>query len=210
MVKLSRKISRPPLANKIILFFSNQNMVKLPEFGGLKRLLQSAYTANSITTSTNVPTFTLPDLPYPHDSLEPVISEQIMRLHHGKHHAAYVNNLNAACQAYQDYIADGDINGMAASLAVIKFNGGGHLNHSIFWKNLAPPGSKLARGEPTGKLYESIGHTFGSFERFRQMFEKQTTAIQGSGWGWLVSRIARFFCVGIQSDYQEFGICYDC
>ena len=103
---------------------------------------------------------TLPDLPYAYDALEPYISRQIMELHHKKHHQTYVNALNAAEQAYAKA---GSPKQRIALQAALKFNGGGHINHSLFWKNLAPnsgEGGKLA----DGPLKEAIERDFGSFE----------------------------------------------
>lgn len=94
--------------------------------------------------------YTLPDLPYDYNALEPVISAEIMQLHHQKHHQAYVTNLNVALEKADTAKRADDLNSITALQEQIKFNGGGHLNHSIFWKNLCPP--KQAKGEPTGTL----------------------------------------------------------
>src|SRR5258705_13663700 len=94
--------------------------------------------------------FELPPLPYDFNALEPVISAEIMQLHYSKHHQAYVNNLNAALEKYRDAEAKGDLAAMIAQQQAIKFNGGGHVNHSIFWTNLAPP-SKGGGAAPTGE-----------------------------------------------------------
>lgn len=129
-------------------------------------------------------TYTLPPLPYDFGALEPVISGKIMELHYSKHHNAYVTNLNTAVQKYHEAEAKGDVAGMIAGQQAIRFNGGGHVNHSIFWKNLAPP-SQGGGGQPTGALSKAIEQTFGSFEKFVDRMSAQTVAIQGSGWGWL-------------------------
>jgi superoxide dismutase len=145
--------------------------------------------------------FTLPDLPYDYNALEPVISADIMKVHHQKHHAAYVNNLNLALEKFDMAKAKIDLPTQVALQSQIKFNGGGNINHTIFWKNLCPV--KDAKGEPTGKwpatmaqpgfllplvgkLAEAIKDEFGSFDRFKSNFNANTGAIQGSGWGWLV------------------------
>ncbi|CAE7694588.1 SOD2 [Symbiodinium sp. KB8] len=128
--------------------------------------------------------FTLPDLPYGPGELEPYVSGAIMELHHGKHHATYVNNLNAALDKYASAEKAGDVAEMIALQGAIKFNGGGHVNHSIFWTNLAPP-NKGGGGEPTGKVGELIQQQWGSFEAFKKDFNARTAAVQGSGWGWL-------------------------
>lgn len=89
---------------------------------------------------------TLPDLPYDYRALEPIICAEIMQLHHSKHHATYINNLNVAEEKLKEATAKGDVNTQIALAPAIKFNGGGHLNHSIFWQNLSPNG-----GKPDGK-----------------------------------------------------------
>eukprot|EP00037_Helgoeca_nana_P021487 m.216810 g.216810 ORF g.216810 m.216810 type:complete len:226 (-) comp25662_c0_seq1:120-797(-) len=127
---------------------------------------------------------TLPDLPYAYNGLEPVISEDIMKLHHSKHHQTYVNGLNAAEEQLPEAVAQGDVTKIIGLEAAIRFNGGGHINHSIFWENLAPA-SKGGGGEPTGDLLAAINAEFGSFEDFKAKFATKTVTIQGSGWGWL-------------------------
>ncbi|ORX98650.1 manganese and iron superoxide dismutase [Basidiobolus meristosporus CBS 931.73] len=127
---------------------------------------------------------TLPDLPYDYDALEPIISTEIMRLHHSKHHQTYVNNLNIAEEKNSEAISKNDLTTQISLQPALKFNGGGHVNHSIFWTNLAP--LKEGGGEPPkGELLEAIKRDFGSLEQFIKQFNTQTTAVQGSGWGWL-------------------------
>lgn len=124
---------------------------------------------------------TLPDLPYAYNALEPHISEQIMKLHHSKHHQTYVNGLNAAEEAY---CKSSSMKEKIALQPALKFNGGGHINHSLFWKNLSPTsehGGKLA----DGPLKRELEREFGSIEEFKKKFNAATAAIQGSGWGWL-------------------------
>lgn len=128
--------------------------------------------------------YEVPELPYALNALEPVISEEIMNLHYNKHHKGYVTNLNAALEKYREAEAKNDISGMTAQLQAIKFNGGGHINHSIFWTNLAPVG-KGGGGQPKGELAEAIKENYGSFDSFKEKFTALTVAIQGSGWGWL-------------------------
>ena len=123
----------------------------------------------------------LPDLSYDYGALEPVISGEIMQLHHSKHHNTYVTNFNAAMEKYAEAEQKGDIAGMIALQGAIKFNGGGHVNHSIFWKNLAP----LASAPPEGELLSMIERDFGSLDALQAKFSTQTAAVQGSGWGWL-------------------------
>jgi len=136
------------------------------------------------TTSVPQVSYKLPDLPYDYKELEPVISGEIMELHHKKHHQAYVNNLNAAMEKHLAAENKNDIATMISLQGAIKFNGGGHVNHSIFWTNLAPP--KKGGGEPPkGELLQKIQTQWGSVDKFIEKFNAQTAAIQGSGWGWL-------------------------
>ncbi len=127
---------------------------------------------------------TLPDLGYDYDALEPVISREIMELHHKKHHQAYVNNYNALSEKYAAAEAKGDTAAMIALQAGLKFNGGGHVNHSIFWTNLAPQNQGGGQ-PPTGPLANAINSQWGSLEGFIEKFNAKTGPIQGSGWGWL-------------------------
>ena len=126
----------------------------------------------------------LPDLPYDYSALEPVISGEIMELHHSKHHNTYVTNFNAATEKLATAVADDDVTGIVAAQAAIKFNGGGHLNHSIFWQNLAPP-AEGGGAPPTGALSAAIDADFGSFDAMKTKLSQMTVAVQGSGWGWL-------------------------
>ncbi|KAJ5774751.1 hypothetical protein N7457_009647 [Penicillium paradoxum] len=117
-------------------------------------------------------THTLLPLPYAYDALEPVISKQIMELHHQKHHQTYINNLNAALSAQASATQSNDVSSLIALQQKLRFNGGGHINHSLFWKNLTPP----AHQETT------------SGEAFIKAFNAELLGLQGSGWGWLVSK----------------------
>ncbi|KAI5837168.1 Manganese/iron superoxide dismutase [Morchella snyderi] len=130
--------------------------------------------------------YTLPALPYAYDALEPYISTTIMTLHHTKHHQAYVTNLNAAlAQA----ASTTDISRQIALQAQIRFHGGGHINHSLFWRNLAPAGAGAARPEAAPRLVEALGRRFGGgLEGFKARFGGVLLGLQGSGWGWLVVR----------------------
>ena len=128
--------------------------------------------------------YKLPELPYDFSALEPVISGEIMQLHYSKHHNAYVTNLNIALEKYKEAESKGDLAGMIALEQSIKFNGGGHVNHSIFWTNLAPIANG-GGGVPSGDLAKAISDQFGSVDSFIEKFSAKTVAIQGSGWGWL-------------------------
>lgn len=123
---------------------------------------------------------TLPDLPYDYKALEPIISGDIMLLHHQKHHGAYVNNFNAAQEKIQKAKEVNDVTVLIALGPALKFNGGGHVNHSIFWKNLSPSG-----GKPSAELNAAINKDFGSFDNMKAMLSAAAVGIQGSGWGWL-------------------------
>lgn len=126
--------------------------------------------------------YQLPELPYDFNALEPVISAEIMELHYSKHHKGYVTNLNAALEKYHEAESKNDVAQMIALQSMIKFNGGGHINHSIFWTILAPKGGVDA---PKGDLLKMIERDFSSLDSFKEKFNAATTAIQGSGWGWL-------------------------
>ncbi|KAM4064522.1 iron/manganese superoxide dismutase, alpha-hairpin [Hirsutella rhossiliensis] len=133
-------------------------------------------------------TYSLPALPYAYDALEPSISAQIMELHHSKHHQAYVDNLNRALSSHAAAVASRDIAGQIALQGVIRFHGGGHINHCLFWENLAPASSPEAadplRAAPS--LVAAITKTWGGLDEFKGAFAKALLALQGSGWGWLV------------------------
>lgn len=135
--------------------------------------------------------FKLPDLTYDYKALEPFISGEIMKLHHSKHHQAYVTNLNAALEKYHKAESSGNVSEMIALQQAIRFNGGGHVNHSIFWSNLAPPkghataGMDEGGGEPEGDLAKAINARWGSFDGFKKTMNAAAVAVQGSGWAWL-------------------------
>lgn len=130
------------------------------------------------------PQYQLPPLPYDFSALEPVISGEIMNLHYSKHHQAYVNNLNKALEQYVEAQQKDDLPSMITLQSAIKFNGGGHINHSIFWTNLAPPNQ--GGGEaPESDLANALNQEFGSLQAFIDQFSTKAVAIQGSGWGWL-------------------------
>ena len=124
---------------------------------------------------------TLPELPYRYNALEPAVNAQIMEIHHSKHHATYVNNLNAVEEKLKAAAAQDDISGALSLHRDLQFNGGGHINHSIFWQNLSPNGG----GKPTGELLKAIESQFSSFDSFKEKMSAATISVQGSGWGWL-------------------------
>ena len=132
--------------------------------------------------------FSLPQLPYEYDALEPHIDKETMNIHHTKHHNTYVTNLNAALEGQED-LAGKSLEELLANIesvpenirTAVRNNGGGHANHSLFWELLSPNGG----GEPTGELAEAIAAKFGSFESFKEEFAKTATTRFGSGWAWL-------------------------
>ncbi|OAY66819.1 superoxide dismutase [Mn], mitochondrial-like [Ananas comosus] len=129
-------------------------------------------------------TFSLPDLPYDYGALEPAISGEIMKLHHQKHHQTYITNYNKALEQLEDAMAKGDASAVVGLQSAIKFNGGGHVNHSIFWKNLKPV-SEGGGEPPHGTLGWAIDTDFGSLEVLIQKMNAEGAALQGSGWVWL-------------------------
>lgn len=128
--------------------------------------------------------YKLPALPYDFNALEPVISAEIMSLHYNKHHQAYVTNLNKALEQYAEAQAKNDLAKIVELQSAIKFNGGGNINHSIFWTNLAPQ-SKNGGQPPKGELAKAIDSNFGSFQNLVEQLSAKAVAIQGSGWAWL-------------------------
>ncbi len=128
--------------------------------------------------------YQLPKLPYDFNALEPVISAEIMEIHYTKHHDAYVKNLNAALEKYHEAEKKQDVAAMIALSQAIKFNGGGHVNHSIFWTNLAPVG--MGGGEhPKGPLMHALEKKYGTIQNFIDKMSSAAVGIQGSGWAWL-------------------------
>jgi Fe-Mn family superoxide dismutase len=142
--------------------------------------------------------FSLPDLPYATDALEPSIDARTMEIHHGKHHAGYVNNLNAALDGHTD-LQSMSVEDLCKSIdlvpesirTAVRNNGGGHFNHSLFWTSMAPAGDG---GDPSAELAAAIDASFGSMDAFRETFAKVAATRFGSGWAWM----------GVKSDG---GIC---
>ena len=125
--------------------------------------------------------YTLPDITYDYGSLEPYISVKIMELHHSKHHAAYVAGINGALAALEEAREKNDFANINKLQKDLAFHLGGHINHSIFWKNLSPD----SEGRPEGELAAAITEFFGSFEAFQAHFNATALGIQGSGWAFL-------------------------
>lgn len=128
--------------------------------------------------------FTLPNLPYAFNALEPHIDARTMEIHHGKHHAAYINNLNTALQGseWENKSLEEILANVSKISPAVRNNGGGHWNHSMFWEIMAPN----ADGQPSGSLSDAINGTFGSFDKFKEEFSKAAATRFGSGWAWLV------------------------
>ncbi len=130
--------------------------------------------------------FEVPELPYPYDALEPHIDEETMRVHHDKHHQAYVDKANAALEGSE--WADKDVDEVLRNLdkvpntAAVKNNAGGHANHTFFWQIMSPEGG----GEPSGALADAISEKFGSFDAFKEELKNAGVGQFGSGWAWLV------------------------
>jgi superoxide dismutase, Fe-Mn family len=135
--------------------------------------------------------FTLPELPYAHDALEPHIDARTMEIHHGKHHKTYVDNLNAALEKHPEFSAGDDIEALMrrfdevpeAIRTAVRNNGGGHANHTLFWQVMSPDGG----GEPTGAIADEIRSTFGGFDALKQKLVDAGKGRFGSGWAWLVA-----------------------
>jgi Fe-Mn family superoxide dismutase len=134
--------------------------------------------------------FTLPDLPYPFDALEPHIDAKTMEIHHDKHHKTYVDNLNAALEKHPEFQAGDDIEALLRRIdevpedirTAVRNNGGGHANHSMFWRIMGPRGG----GEPTGALADAINNEVGGYASLKQQLTDAGKARFGSGWAWLV------------------------
>ena len=134
--------------------------------------------------------YTLPEMPYAYDALEPHIDAQTMEIHHTKHHQKYTDMMNGALEKLSPELQEKDIEEILSSInqvpddvkGAINFNGGGYDNHKLFWNSMKQNGG----GEPTGAIADAINDSFGSFAEFKELFSSKTAPIQGSGWGWLV------------------------
>jgi len=134
--------------------------------------------------------YTLPEMPYAYDALEPHIDAQTMEIHHTKHHQKYTDTMNGALEKLSPELQNKDIEEILSNInqvpddvrGAINFNGGGYDNHKLFWNSMKQNGG----GEPSGAIADAINDSFGSFAEFKELFSSKTAPIQGSGWGWLV------------------------
>ena len=134
--------------------------------------------------------YTLPEMPYAYDALEPHLDAQTMEIHHSNHHQKYTDGMNGALEKLSPELQEKDIEEILSNInqvpdevkGAINFNGGGYDNHKLFWNSMKQNGG----GEPTGAIADAINDSFGSFAEFKELFSSKTAPIQGSGWGWLV------------------------
>ena len=162
--------------------------------------------------------FTLPPLPYAPEALEPYIDTKTMEIHHGAHHKAYVTNLNKALESAPELASKTVEELLANNLAIVpeairtavRNNGGGHLNHSMFWKIMKPGGG----GAPVGQVAQAIASTFGGFDAFKEKFNQAAATRFGSGWAWLVKSGGKIDIVStpnqdspvLEGKYPVFGL----
>jgi len=128
---------------------------------------------------------TLPDLSYDYNAIEPVVSAETMTIHHTKHHNTYVTNLNASLEKLDAAVSAGDVSAIIGLEGALKFNGGGHLNHTLFWENLCPKGSSESELKDGGVLKSAIEEAYGDVDTMKKELSAMSVAVQGSGWGWL-------------------------
>ncbi len=167
-----------------------RNFIRSTILGGALAAIPGTELISSLIQNThtkeNVMPFTLPELPYAHDALEPYIDKQTMEIHHGKHHAAYVTNLNKALEGNE--WASKSIEEILANISklpmAVRNNGGGHYNHSLFWNIMKVNGGAL----PGGDLAAAITRDFGSFDKFKEQFSNAGVTRFGSGWAWLIAQ----------------------
>lgn len=174
---------------KISSNIDRRHFVKLGTLAATATLLPGFSSA----AETAAPVYTLPPLPFPFDALEPHIDAKTMEIHHGKHHQAYITNLNAAIAPGSDLakkplpslLADLSSVSDEAKRTTIRNNGGGHWNHDFFWKSLTPADKS---GKPSAELAKAIDADFGSYDEFKKAFANSATKNFGSGWTWLISQ----------------------
>ena len=173
------------------------------------KLTESFINQHILHSKTNKMSFELPPLPYAYDALEPHIDANTMQIHHGKHHAAYVNNLNAALTGtpHEGKSLEELMSIVSQLSPAVRNNGGGHFNHSLFWTVLSPNGG----GAPTGELASAIARDFGSFETFKEKFAQAAATRFGSGWAWLCSEKGKLsICSTPNQDNPLMDVVTDC
>lgn len=146
----------------------------------------------------------LPELPYGYDAFEPHLDAKTLEIHHAKHHQAYVDGFNEVEAKLKEARDKGDRASIPALEAKLAFHAGGHVNHSLFWTNMAPA-DKGGGGVPTGPLAEAIARDFGTFEKFKAQFTATANGVEGNGWAWLVYQplLARLEIAGIMNHENQ-------
>jgi len=174
--------SLPMISHRSVI----SNISRCTDASNINIITTSSFSSSTSPSSsaTGGGPYTLPPLPYEYSALEPAISGQIMETHHKKHHQTYVSNLNTALTQLEEAKHNNDLTKIVQLQSAINFNGGGHLNHSIFWSNLAPK-QQGGGTPPTGDLLTAIEAEFGSFSSLQSALSTASIGIQGSGWGWL-------------------------
>jgi Fe-Mn family superoxide dismutase len=184
MEAAAKSISPPGLPQRP----SSDRMAVMKKLSALLAAVLSLVSALHAADPAPTGPFTLPELPYPYDALEPHVDTETMKIHHNKHHAAYVNNANKALAGHPD-LAKMTVWELVAHLdevpeeirPTLRNNAGGHANHSLFWLMMKPDGG----GAPSGELADAINESFGSFEEFKKEFSAAALRVFGSGWAWL-------------------------
>jgi Fe-Mn family superoxide dismutase len=170
-------------------FIKKSALISVGALVGCKVIPSDTTGVSTSSTTSNVPViggFTLPTLPYSFEALEPNIDKMTMEIHHGKHHKAYVDNLNKTLTELKSTADNLEeiCKNISSYNTAVRNNAGGHYNHSLFWNLMSPKGG----GEPTGKILEVINSNFTSFEEFKKKFNDAGTKRFGSGWAWLVKK----------------------
>ena len=147
-------------------------------------MLQNLIKKHASTSAAEPGRIVLKHLPYELNALEPLMSSETLDFHYGKHHRTYVNNLNTLLEKQEAALQRKDVRALNQISTDICFNGGGHLNHEIFWDSMCPQAD--SQMPSSGPLFDAIIHEYGSIEMMIQVFNKKSAGIKGSGWGWLV------------------------
>jgi Fe-Mn family superoxide dismutase len=147
---------------------------------------------------------TLPELPYPHDALEPHLDARTMEIHHSKHHKAYVDGFNEVAQAMEEAREKGDKRAIPALESKLAFHLGGHVNHTLYWSSMAAPGQG-GGGAPVGPLAQALQRDFGSWEKFQAQFHAAALGVEGNGWAWLIYQpiLSRLVVVSVMNHENQ-------